>query len=250
MVICMQQSPHYSRAPLTEALLDIRATLPSDVNLNLLAGVQTGDEDAYPRREDLLFAEGAFTLGEQVSAAARQRAIGYRFWSADGKQFFQAQLDGFTFNRQVPYENWESFQREARRLWQKYRDIARPTAITRVALRYINRLDLPNDVQDFDVYLTALPGLPPQLDRGMSEFLMRVVLPQDDMDSVLILTSALPSILPLPEAVSVILDIDLFRQDWSPSNDDDLWDFFERLRVRKNEIFNGCITHALREMIV
>jgi hypothetical protein len=69
--------------------------------------------------------------------------IGWRFVSPDKLHVFQARLNGFTFSRLPPYVDWESFRTEARRLWDLYRAVANPIAPTRIAVRYINRLDLP-----------------------------------------------------------------------------------------------------------
>lgn len=51
------------------------------------------------------------------------------------------------------------------------------------------------------------------------------------------------------DAVPIILDIDLFRE-WDPLIDDDgAWGYLERLRTKKNEVFETCITDRRREVI-
>ncbi len=52
-----------------------------------------------------------------------------------------------------------------------------------------------------------------------------------------------------PEIVTVILDLDLFRQEVWDSNDEDIWHFLEKLRHRKNEVFEASITDRTRELI-
>ena len=65
-------------------------------------------------------------------AAARELAPGRRLGE---KQLVQARANGFTAHRLAPYEGWETFRHEARRLWDVYRQTVRPK-VARVAVRY------------------------------------------------------------------------------------------------------------------
>ena len=243
-----KRSMHYSKAPLTEAVLDIRVELPSEITLQDLKKVQEGEEDSYPRREESLLVVGHMSMGAQVSASAQQTPNGYRFTSQDNRQIFQARTDGFTFSRLAPYETWESFQDEARRLWEVYRPIARPKNIKRLALRYINRLDLPLPLKDFKDYLRTIPEISPDMSQGLSGYFMQLQLPQPELEAMLHLNQTLiPP--PGPNLVSVVLDFDLFCKDNVPNDDQDIWKRFEILRTRKNEIFEACITNKTRRLI-
>ena len=239
---------HYSKAPLTEAVLDIRVELPSEITLQQLKDVQAGEKEKYPRREDIIIVVGHMSMGSQVGASAQQTHNGYRFVSQDSRQIFQARLDGFTFSRLAPYETWESFRNEACRLWEVYRLIAKPKNITRLALRYINRLDLPLPLKDFKDYLRTIPEISPDMSQGLSGYFMQLQLPQLELEAMLHLNQTLiPP--PSPNLVSVVLDFDLFCKDNVPSEDLDIWKRFEKLRIRKNEIFEACITNKTRRLI-
>jgi uncharacterized protein (TIGR04255 family) len=239
---------HYSKAPLTEAVLDIRVELPSEIALQDLSGVQIGEEERYPQQEDNVIVVGQMSMGRQVGASAQQTHNGYRFVSQDNRQIFQARLDGFTFSRLSPYETWESFRNEARRLWEVYRLIAKPKNIKRIALRYINRLDLPLPIKDFKDYLRTIPEISPDMAQGLSGYFMQLQLPQPDLEAMLHLNQTLiPP--PGPNLVSVVLDFDLFCKDNVPSEDKDIWKQFETLRKRKNEVFEACITNKTRRII-
>ena len=240
--------PHYSKAPLTEAVLDIRVELASEITLQQLREVQVVEEVRYPRREDNVIVVGQMSMGRQVGASAQQTQNGYRFVSQDNRQIFQARLDGFTFSRLAPYETWESFQNEARRLWEVYRPIAKPKNIKRLALRYINRLDLPLPIKDFKDYLRTIPEISSDMSQGLSGYFMQLQLPQPDLEAMLHLNQTLiPP--PSPSLVSVVLDFDLFCKDNVPSEDKDIWKQFETLRNRKNEVFEACITNKTRRLI-
>ncbi len=243
------KSPNrYSKAPLSEAVLDIRVELPDEIALRDLRGVQIGEEEMYPRQEDNVLVVGQMSMGSQIGASAQQTHNGYRFVSHDNRQIFQARLDGFTFSRLSPYETWESFRNEARRLWEIYRPIAKPKIIKRIALRYINRLDLPLPIKDFKDYLKTIPEISPDMSQGLSGYFMQLQLPQSDLEAMLHINQTLiPP--PGPNLVSVVLDLDLFCKDNIPSEDIDIWKQFEVLRNRKNEVFEACITNKTRRLI-
>lgn len=44
-----------------------------------------------------------------------------------------------------PYSNWEDFSTAAFNYLEKYIALAKPLLITRIGLRYINRVDLPSE---------------------------------------------------------------------------------------------------------
>ena len=52
----------------------------------------------------------------------------------------QARLNGFTVNKFAPYVTWSQLKARALPLWHEYVRIGRPIKITRLAVRYTNRL--------------------------------------------------------------------------------------------------------------
>jgi len=240
---------HYSRSPLTEAVIDLQVRLPHWVTLDFLAQIQTGQEVNYPTRQDRILVQGQLSTNPNMHPTTGSRThIGYSFISTDKRRVAQARLDGFTFSWLAPYESWEVFRDEARRWWTIYRNTFEPKAITRVAVRYINRLDLPLPVRDLKEYLRTVPEVSPDLPQDLSDYFMQLHIPQEDLNGMLILNQALvpPS---QPNIASILLDIDLFREIDIPSTEDELWDFLEHVRHRKNEVFEACITNLTRELI-
>jgi uncharacterized protein (TIGR04255 family) len=100
-----------------------------------------------------------------------------------------------------------------------------------------------------ETYLNTYPQITEQLrHNAFSRFIMQVQLPQPDIDSTLLINQAMVDP-PSPEAVSVVLDLDLFRVgEWDAENDAPIWDFLEVLRQRKNEAFEASITEDARRL--
>lgn len=243
----MATARHYPRAPITEAIIDIRVRLPESVGVDELEKCHESIREQYPGKARRDFAEGRFEVGKRVGASASQRPVGFLFKSQDGKQVFQARLNGFTMSRLAPYESWEPFRSEARRLWDIYRQTVSPEAVVRLAVRYINRIDIPTPFDDFDQFLRTIPVVSSDLPQALSGMFMQLTIPQPDIDCVALLNEALiePA---MPDVASIILDIDLFRTENPPQEEAEIWEFFEILHDRKNDVFEACITEAARKL--
>lgn len=243
----MPSLKHYSRAPITEALIDLRVELPDGVTLATLTDVHSSIKADYPMLQELMIFQGQMVAGASVGATASQTQVGYIFSSSDQKQIFQARLDSFTFSQLAPYDRWDTFRNEAQRLWSIYQSVTKPKCVSRLALRYINRLDLPLPFEDLKDYLRTVPEVSPDLPQNLSGYFMQLQIPQEDLRAMLILNQAL---IPPPslDVVSVLLDIDINREIELPDTET-VWDVLEQLHTRTDQVFEACITDCTRELI-
>lgn len=242
---------HYKRAPITEALIDIRVDLPSGSGFEKLKEIERFVTVDYPKTQVRNRGEAAFHFGAEVKATAQQEPWGIFFYSSDEKQVLQTRMDGFTFSRLEPYETWEKLRDEAKPLWKIYQDVARPTKITRVAVRYINQFHFPGIVIEPEDYLKTYPTLSPDLPkdlRNIGPFLVRLTLFQPDLKGTLIINEALTEP-KKPQTLSVILDLDLFVAEPEFQDDASIWGLLEQFHVRKNLYFEACLTDKTRELI-
>lgn len=243
--------PVLKNAPITEAVIDIRVKLPSSTDVKSIDLLFDKIKKQYPVRQEHRVSEFSLELkpNEDPIKASKSRVNGYRYISADKKQIVQARLDGFAMSRLHPYSEWKDLRDETKRLWHFYKEIAKPEAIIRVALRYINNLNMPFPKNDFDEYLTAPPIVPKELPQGVSSFLTRVVLTEPSLGVNAIITQALELVPPIAEMnrLPVILDIDVFKQDPKGMEEIDAWNTIEQLRHFKNKIFDKSITPKLKE---
>jgi uncharacterized protein (TIGR04255 family) len=242
--------PHYDKAPITEALIDIRVEVSSDLRFEDLQGLKQHLGD-YPQEETRNLGQATLQFGPEVQAVAHQKPWGLLFRNGSNNQVVQFRLDGFTFSRLEPYETWERLRDEARRLWNIYRGLVKPKAVTRAAVRYINVLHLPGKRVEPEDYLHTFPRvsekLPPEM-RDFGPFGLNLQMPQSDLKGVLVLNEAMA--LPrAPGTVSIVLDLDLYVERPPVTDEDQLWAFFEKLRDRKNLYFEACITDKTREII-
>lgn len=240
---------HYDRAPIREALIDIQID-PAPAILVSAFSPAAVHAAGYTKSNKLFRGElhGRMEAGTLAAETASDH-FGYRFFSDDGgKYIVQFRTNGFTFSRLTPYETWEQLRDEAKRLWVLYRETVPTASARRVALRYINQLDLPADLRDFRDYLRTYPEVSSDLPQRLAGFFVQVQIPIEGSGAMLMLTqTVVPP--PSPDKVSIVLDIDIFKENAEFASDADIWDYLEVLRDEKNVVFEGCITNRTRELI-
>ncbi len=243
----LEDYPILKNAPITEALIDFRVKLPSEVDIKDIHSMYESIKEEYPEVQEQRISEVRFELKtEGIVKPLSDKTNGYRYISSDKKQIVQAKMEGFTFSRLHPYIKWEELRNEAHKLWQLYKSIASPESITRVAVRYVNNLNIPMPIGDFSDYLTAPPAVPEGLPQGVSSFLARIVTHEPTIGANAIITQALEQI--VTDKVPIILDIDVFKLQPEGIEEKDAWEIIEKLRHFKNKVFFSSITDNLKEL--
>ena len=239
---------HLDHAPIVEALIDFRVRPVEGASVERLKALHPLIRERYPVAAEgrQIYAQFGLQDGKPITPSHSETLLGFRFESADRLYVFQAHKEGFTLSRMKPYQTWELLRDEARTLWEYYRQIAEPLAVTRTALRYINRLELPLAV-DCDHYLTVAPQVPPSLPQVVEGFLSRVVVPFDSGIQVVI-TQALEPANPITKTTPVILDIDVSLEKSFSIGDEGYWETLEQLRRLKNDAFFGSVTNKTLEL--
>jgi uncharacterized protein (TIGR04255 family) len=239
----MISNKRYSKSPIIEAIIAIDVQPSRKLDLTELEQCAADQRQAYPRKEEVRFSPVGLPDGRIWN-----EQHGFAFATDDRTRIFQFSRVGFMMHELAPYRNWESFRDEAQRLWSVYRELTKPTQFVRLAVRYINRLDIPLPAAELQNYLRTLPTISSDISQGLAGFLMQLNMPQPDIGCTLVVNEvAVDS--PHAGVISILLDIDLFRDTGLPENEEELWAFAEVMRDRKNQVFEACITDHMRELI-
>lgn len=245
----MPPPQRYPNAPITEALVDIRVAHQQSTSLETLRKFGGAIRGRYPSEATRDVLQGQFTFGASgPQTQSTRKTVGYIFHSADRKQAVQARLDGFTFSRFAPYKDWRHLIDETKSLWDIFASLLSPASVTRVAVRYVNQINLPlQGVLTFEDYFRTFPKMDLDEAIALEQFLLRLVMPQVDLNAQLILTEAL--LPPQNATLGVILDIDLFRENLSlDARSGQIWEILDLFRERKNKYFEASITDKAREL--
>jgi len=240
----------FPNAPIVESLLDIRVELPEKINLMMLEGFYDKIKEHFPEKQQRMSFQAGVKLSSEGTAAALPTSggiDGYLFKSPQEKKMVQARLDGFTFNKLKPYKTWEIFRDEARSLWNLYFQATNPVRITRIALRYINRIEIPLPMKNFKEYVLTTPEIAPKLPQKLNQFFMQLVIPNPDIQTTAIINQTTEN--PTEnQRLPLIFDIDVFQNKTYVENNVEMWSEFEKLHIFKNEIFFNSITDKAKEL--
>lgn len=242
---------HLNNAPIIEAIIDFRTKLPATFEVTRFSSLKQMLNESYPQMEESrAFETGVKVKGKQIQQILEDKGLqGYLFRSGDGKNVVQFRQYGFTFSRLKPYTNWQDVLREAKRLWKLYVNEASPDIITRIAVRYINQLDIPLPIHDFKEYLTSPPVVPEGLPQDVSHFLTKVTICDERLDIMAHIIQVLGKS-SKPEHIAIILDIDVFKQRETGFKELEIWQTFKQFRDLKNRIFFDSITEKTARLFV
>jgi uncharacterized protein (TIGR04255 family) len=235
--------PTLRRAPITEATIDIQVSLPPDIDLEKLRAFRRGLEQRFPLVEERVRAAVSFLMNKAAPPEMTSQGPtpdGLLMRSESEALVVQARLDGFSLNKLAPYAKWDALRGQAQELWTRYLDIAHPLTVNRLAVRYINRIELQPGV-DFKESILTVPEIAPGVPQGLPEYFMRLVIPHESGATAIVTEASLP---PTSHSLPAMLfDIDVFRFTAIPASDfGGIWSILEDLRAYKNVIFFNSIT--------
>ncbi len=240
------------KAPITEALIDIRVINPDDLDLQSLKDFASPFPERFPTSRLQTQFESQFRVqgGEAPSVGFQHGLRGFSFFSPEEDRVVQARRDGFTFSKLQPYESWGNLRAEAQELWQHYLKVVAPQAVTRLAVRYINRINLPAKQVQLHEWFNLHPRTPVELG-PMEEFLQRIVWrhPDNAAYRAIATQATQPADTDGP---SILLDIDVFCiiEDPEALTEENIWNILDDLRDFKNDVFFGTITMTTEKALL
>lgn len=242
---------HYPRAPIVEAIIEIRCGLPRETTLAELA--LAADPADFPVVQKRVIVTGRLDVGPQgIASSTTGEQTGHVFRSHDDHHVLQSRLDGFAFAMVSPYSDWDSFTGLAERHWYRYRDVAKPLRAQRVGVRYINRIEVPGAHVEVKDYLRTAVDVSPYLPQLMNSYFLQVGIPLPQFRAFATVTSTIME----AETVSgtgLILDIDTWQDVNIDLEETDagaqIEERLKTLRNAKNYVFEASITDSTRRLI-
>jgi uncharacterized protein (TIGR04255 family) len=242
--------PSYKNSPITEALIDIQVKVPEKTELDLLKKIQEKVKKEYPEFKIKTEFKASFKVQPNQSDFATEtsgKPIGYMFSSSNLKKMIQATLYGYTFNLIQDYKDWDSFRKDAQAGWDIYYQDVKPIQITRIGLRYINSINITPALIDFKDYILTTPEIAHSLPQGMSDFFMRLVIPDSNQNTAII-TQTIDRSKIVKNTLPLIFDIDVFRNINLESNNMEIWSIVDSLHTYALDIFEKSLTNRTKQL--
>ena len=259
----------FPRSPIVEAILSLEVPYLDDLTLS--AGYfHDAIRRDYPAREDLSPADAAaiFPRGRirgmkfpgvsgrdgsvhrglrETNAIYGADARGYAFRSEDGRQVVRVTRRGLSFHRLKPYVDWGHFESAVRFVWCEFVNYFGPEYVSRLRVRYLNRIEVPHSFTRWEEFLRLYPLVPDRIDTGLSGYLMRLVLQDLSVPAIAHITHAVEADPELPY-IPMIFDIDVRREAEVPTAGPTLWAAIHAMREYKDRLFFESITEEMKEL--
>ncbi|MBI5877344.1 MAG: TIGR04255 family protein [Chloroflexi bacterium] len=169
--------PTFTNPTIQEALCEIHFRLPENVEWKptLFGEVFKQIQQDFPELEPLMqvgfrFQVGAKGVGQEVS----QPQPRMRYRHANRNLLLQLSATILTVNVLPRYDGWDQMSRDVLDGWERVSRIVSPAMITRVGLRYINRIERSGPGQTLGDWLKANDYVPGAILSSMSGFFARV----------------------------------------------------------------------------
>lgn len=246
-------SAKYERAPIAEAVIDIRVDASPEASAAIFKEMLTELSDRFENTTPIQ----NFQMGVEQDASqnatfhAAQAVIGYRLQNSDASRVLQIKIDGFTYSWLAPYASWEDFRKEAYELWKRFDATIGYRQTSRIAIRTINRIiiDDPRPIE-LAKYFRLLPTIPDPLGNDADTFFLQLQIRMNEC------TPGARAIINFAgsEANSgvpadLVLDLDVYVDEIAGMGEEEIWRKLDGLRVCKNTLFESCITDELRSKI-
>lgn len=239
-----KEFPHLAAAPIVEAVIHwtarpIQPFVPDVLRKQLEQ--RLGND--YPKIQ----AQNELQLTAMVDAGGsssqhHSRWQGFRLETEDGRCIAQFNQDGLVFSRLQPYENWERFATEGKRLWAVFCELGTISEVQRLAVRFINRIPLSR-YSDVTLILKCRPEFLESFGLPMTGFFFasRHDVPQYPLQ-IEVVQTVQPPTPQQTEGFGLILDIDVHTTRAFECSTDAFDDYLSKMHWLKNEAFFALIT--------
>jgi|GEM_PF-385555 uncharacterized protein (TIGR04255 family) len=237
--------PHLAAAPIVEAVIYWQARAeqpwePGDLRAKLAERLPE-----YPNQEFqhlIEFAvQGVMAVNKShATASPRSGWHGIRISTPDRLYIAQFTRDGFAFSRMHPYNEWASFSTEARRLWRIFVELATPSEVQRLAVRFINRIATAT-LDNLGDYLKEPPTCPGSLPLSSFVYQSTFKVPDHPFE-ISVVKMMQPATSVLPQGPGLILDITVITSGPIACDEHVLDRVLPEMRWLKNRIFFELLT--------
>lgn len=241
------QDIKYSEPPIVEVICEFRFVPGEPWDPTVPGLIYERLKDIFPLRRSR----------RRIQSEARAEAQGVhqeiqvtelaQFLREDEIAFVQIGPNLLSVNHLKPYPTWETFRPLIERGVDAYVNVAAPRAIRRIELRYISRIEIPQEVVDLSEYFSFRPFVGPQLPQKLSGFVVGIQSDYDKgRDTLRLQLNSTET--DSSEVSHYLLDLDYFLAQPESVSPENAFEWIEEAHVRLQVAFEACLTSELREL--
>lgn len=244
------QSEGYNYPPVTEAVIGIN--FAEKLSKALLQSVSDSLSKNYPIHQPLQNINVKLDLSHLADKDPKnftEVTEVHRRSSQDMTELALALPNSFVVSQLAPYPSWAIFSKRFMRDWKHVKRTLGYREINRIGVRYINRIDIPTtgSLVHHGQYLNVFPQVPEMLS-PLTAWAAQTTSYFQDINCKLTLNSGVVES-PILNHRSFLLDLDIAREFDVPQNDKNIFALLEAMRLKKNQVFEACISQRARDEI-
>lgn len=237
----------YDNSPIIEALIEVYFSQTKN-DFSVWTDFNNRIKKDYP-----LVAESIIPIAEiqiNQNGESQQRISPeklYRFRQNDKSKLVQANKDFVSIHQLKPYTGYENFKAEAEKIVKIYIDVTAPNSVTRIGMRYINQIIIPETNVELSRYFRYIPQIPEEVTEGINDVLLQIQFtPRNSNHQVM--TSLRSGISSIENQSVFLMDIYDILQLNNEINVSDMLNSLDDSHYNIERVFEGFITNEAREL--
>ncbi|WP_282179052.1 TIGR04255 family protein [Maribacter stanieri] len=239
---------YYENAPIILSIIQYRYDKIEKFDINLVKELAKKFKSKYPIVNER-FVQSIVVNNDnnETNVSLEDKQFdGIQVMSKNRKEYFTITETKFTYQSHEKYEGWENFITNAIEFWDDFSTSFDIKELNGVSLRYVNKIKLPLDIRDITKYFTTyLKDDKNTFSIGNFQFRFSSF---DKENNFRINISHLLDT-PVEEFVPYIFDIDVLHNNKVENTKEITLGLFEKIRTKKNQIFNDGITVETKKLI-
>jgi uncharacterized protein (TIGR04255 family) len=239
----------YKKPPLIETLCEFyfapETSQDFDSIINLLnEKIQT----RFPKKYRLHLQASQINIDNSGTPEITEQLLPLvRFQSSNEQVLIQVSQNLLTVNHLKPYTSWEEFLPSVEMGFNAYQEVVKPKTIHRVALRYINRIEITGNRIGLEDYFEFRPFIGQKLLQDISAFTLGIQIPHEETRDILnIQLASIDS--ESPNTVAIVLDLTYSLVRLEDISLDNITGWLSVAHNHIEDAFEACITDQLRNL--
>ena len=238
---------NYPNPPIQEALVEFHFADDGRWNWTYPGrywGLVRDEYDGEPRSEQTI-AIGAQVQAQSVSTQAISGVGRVFLTQTNGRGLLGLAPLRCSVHVTGAYPGWKDFRPRVEHAVDAYRELDPECRVSRISLRYVNRIIIPGVALDLTQWFTSSPTLPDGVTQSMNALMSRVETTYEDGARLAITLATIHH--DNPNESAFLLDLDL---SWTPDTpvplSDRVYAIVDSLHDRESTAFEAMITDATR----
>lgn len=235
----------YRHPPVVEALCELHFDKRAAWDVTIFGAYYNRIRDEFSEKRELPQVEMAMQqhktgLISQVNPAG----VRMQFVRPDQTALVQLAPHLLIVNQLPPYPHWEAFKTLILDRLADYQSVVAGAKLQRVLVRYINRFSFPAQTFTVGHAFAQSDFIPARLREKGAPFFLRLEMPEESGSRLLLTLGTLDD--DDPDHSAVLLDIAMLLKQAAVSHQDDLSELLDQAHTCIEEVFESCLTDALR----